>query len=123
MDFADIKEILTTVAAILVTVLFGYLSDRKKKPKQRTVRPAASRREGSGVSTQSITPPPVSVSRIPETLPVESEALFVEGERVTLDSPAENKVAEETMQKNLKLDELRRAVVWSEILTPKFNRY
>lgn len=123
MDFADIKEILTTVAAILVTVIFGYLSDRKKKPKQRTVLPAASRSEGSGESTQSITPPPVSVNRIPETLPVESEALFVEGERATPDSPDENNAAEETKPKTLNLDELRRAVIWSEILTPKFNRY
>ena len=123
MDFADIKEILTTVAAILVTVLFGYLSERKKKPKQRRVRPVASHREGAGVSTQSMTPPPVSANHIPETLPVESEASFVEGERVTLDCPAENKAIEETKPKTLNLDELRRAVIWSEILTPKFNRY
>lgn len=121
MDFVDIKEILTTVAVILIPILFGYLSELKKKISQHRNDSASRPRNVSSVHAPRPTPLSVATTISVEE-PKSTDIPFKEGQRVTTDISAGISGTKDIKQKHQKLDELRRAVIWSEILTPKFNR-
>lgn len=119
MDFDDFKELLTTFAVILVTAFFGYFAEAVKKKKQRLQSHAQTERSRiESEPYQSIQTPPAPVDE--KNTPAISSS-FIEGERVTKDTPTETVKTENNICE-LGREGLRRAVIWSEILSPKFDK-
>lgn len=119
MDFDDFKDFVP-VLGILLTVVIGYIAEFAKKNLKRLSTPANVRRPNPPVTFRQPEHKPVEVVP-PKSAPQQN--VFTEGERVTVDVVEEEKTTTAQTARNPKLEELRRAVIWSEILNPKFNSY
>lgn len=121
MDFDDFKELLT-FAIILVPIFFGYISEMIKKKKQH--QNTSARPSNPTIKTSSFSHIPSSPILMAKEESVKHAEIpaFIEGERVTDDNSAEIKENKPINYNELKREDLRRAIIWNEILTPKFDR-
>ena len=124
MDTDFIREYLGLFIGIAVTVLVGLFGNKDKKSEKRPQTQHAKR----PVQPQRRPAPRAAVAPVASTAPKAPASDFgsvaflpPEGERVTRDVPqAPQPVKDRPTLKPLDRDGLRNAVIWGEILKPKF---
>lgn len=118
-------QIIVVIISIVIVVGISWLDKLLKRPKSTGVHRTATSQARPSAPRRTVNrrpPTPTVPQNRPETEPVaESVAAFEEGGRVTVDEAQPIQVQQEE-HVAVSRDELRKLVVWSEILRPKFDR-
>lgn len=120
MDFTDNKDLLRVLVAVMIPVLYGFFSEFFKKKKNRSHSTAKPPQPTRQKPLRHILKCADSVQAVK---PSEPQPVFEEGQRVTADTTENIETISTNNYNELTKEELRRAVIWSEILTPKFKQY
>ena len=118
MDLTANKDLLRVLAVVLVPILYGFLSGLfKKKEAVHAVNPPTQPKRKKY-------PLPHSQAEVVETAEpgTSPQTVYEEGQRVTDDISEVTEPTSTNYNIELTKEDLRRAVIWSDILTPKFRQ-
>lgn len=116
-----VREVIRTSAARSAAPRRPEARREAMPRREAPARPTAMPRMAAFVSSLT-TPPELPEAASVSTTVTEPPAVFEEGQRVTADAPLPEPERPAPAIEPPTLAELRRAVVWSEILKPKFEQ-
>lgn len=125
----DIEIIIAIIIWILIIAYSQYSSKKEKEKKANMAKSADARaamiiRQQSAPAFEAISITPDYEAPAP-VQPIQMPALYDEGQRITdakpAPSPQRHAKHEAAMKRPSSRDSLRKAIIWGEILQPKFD--
>lgn len=120
------SQVISVLIGLVVVIIAPWLERLFKGNKQAAAKPAQRTTKASRPSYHTKTPVSVSANKVAASAAASMPSSeyfnerFEEGRRVTTDEAPAEMPKTQSQLKPLSADELRRAVIWGEILKPKF---